>query len=443
MTIRPHDALNSTPRRLGAVALLAACALLGSLLLAAAASAAPQQRSGAAGSWVDTATHSGAIVSGTGTHAAGTNPTATASVIGGHSTTIEKYPSLAFIEGLQATDGYACSGSVVAPRVILTAGHCVEDLSSGSLVEPGLVGVATGISNLQNIPRDKISTVERVLVNPHFNPSELHGDAGLLILSQPVTATPIPLATSAETSLYEPGTKLTVAGWGIDHRGSETIPNQLQAATIPVEESKRCAKGIRRIYPFLDPSSQVCTIDAGHFHITPCHGDSGGPLMGTRADGSLVEAGVVSLGDATCKPTSPAVYTRAYTIQPWVQKWIDHVEAGGPEPKVRVPKARLPVLTRERAEEISYLLMLEAFKSRFQHGHEKAIHCSRQGKAKLKCDVTWWLGANDYFGRINVFYAIRHNVVLVASHYSINSVNDRCYFHSGDPQSCKVETISH
>lgn len=433
MTIRPgqDNVINARRHHHGAMMLLAALALLGSLLLAANASAAPQARGTDSGVWTATVASPAA------------SSKATASVIGGHNATIQQYPSLAFIEGLQATDGYACSGSVVAPRVILTAGHCVEDIESSSLVEPGLIKVATGISNLQNIPAANISDVERVLVNPNFNPTELHHDAGLLILTKPVTATPIALATTAESSLYEPGTELTVAGWGIDNRKSEQVPNQLQAGTVPIEESSRCEKGIRRIYPFLDPTIQVCTIDAPKFQITPCHGDSGGPAMATRADGSLVEVGVTSMGDATCKPTSPAVYTRVDQIQPWVASWIAYAEAGGPEPKVVVPKSHLPTLTRERGEELAFLVLLEKFGKTFQHGQEQSIHCSRQGKAKLNCGVTWWQGANDYFGRVTIFYAIRHNVVLAGAHYSVHWVNNHCYFQSGHPQSCKIHTASH
>ncbi len=424
------------------MALLAACALLGSLLLAATANATPSGRGHAEGTWVDTSTQSGAVVSGTGTQGADKDPAATASVIGGHNTTVAQFPSLAYVEGVQATDGYACTGTVVAPRVVLTAGHCVEDVESGSLVEPNLIGVATGVSNLRKIAKSNISTVERVLVNPGFNPSKLQGDAGLLILSAPVSATPIRLATASDAPLYEAGTTLQIAGWGLDQMNSEHRPNQLQTGSVPIQSSSRCEAGLRFFYPFFDPSSQLCTLDT-HHKVIFCHGDSGGPGMATGADGLPVELGVISLNDGVCNPHDPAVYTRVDQIQPWVQKWIEHVEAGGPEPAVTIPKAHLPTLTRQRAEELSFILMLEKFKSRFKNGHEQTIHCSRQSKSKLKCDVTWWQGPNDYFGRINVFYAIRHNIVLVNAHYSINWVDDHCYFHSGHPQSCKVNNLSH
>lgn len=106
MTIRPNEAnLNRFTRR-STVPLLA-LALLGVLIISATATAAAP------------------------------NPKATGSVIGGHNATVAEFPSLAFIEGVQATAGYACTGTVVAPRIVLTAGHCVEDIESSSIVEPG------------------------------------------------------------------------------------------------------------------------------------------------------------------------------------------------------------------------------------------------------------------------------------------------------------------
>jgi secreted trypsin-like serine protease len=397
-------------RRGAAASLLAALALLGTLLLTATATAAAP------------------------------NPKATGSVIGGHNTTIAAYPSLAFIEGVQATAGYACTGTVVAPRVILTAGHCVEDIESSSIVEPELIAVATGVSNLTKIEDKQVSKVERVLAYPGFDPTQLHGDAGLLILTAPVIAPPIALATGTDAALYEPGDQLTVAGWGIDNRSTGHAPNQLQAATVPIEEASRCKEGTKRYYPFFDPQRQVCALDSPTFHITTCHGDSGGPAIAMRSDGTPVEIGVTSLGDGSCNPASPAVFTRVDQISSWVQSWIDAVESGGPTPQVKVPKAHIPLLTRERSEEISGIAMEEAFGPKFVHGQEKNIKCERLSKARLKCGVTWFQGPNDYFGKITVFFAIRHNVVLAGVHYTVNWVNDHCYFHSGNPQSCRIET---
>lgn len=410
--IRPNEAkLNSPaprPRR-GAVALIAALALFASLVVAAGATAA-------------------------------SNPKATGSVIGGHNANIAQYPALAYIEGVQATAGYACTGTVVAPRVILTAGHCVEDIESSSIVEPSEIAVATGVSNLTKIPQANISEVVQVLAFPNFDPTRLQGDAGLLILAAPVAAPPIAMATSADAPLYEPGTELTIAGWGIDDRNTGHAPNQLQAATVPVEDAARCKRGTQRFYPFFDPSRQVCALDIPGFKITTCHGDSGGPAIATRADGTPVEIGVTSLGDGSCNPSSPGVFTRVDQISTWVQSWINAVELGAPAPKVVIPKAHLPSLTRERAEEISLIGLEEAFGPKFAHAQEPQIQCNRKSKARLSCGVTWFQGANDYFGATDVSYAIKKNVVLVVFHFKVQWVNDQCYFHGSNPASCPVQT---
>jgi secreted trypsin-like serine protease len=412
MTIRPNEAKPPRPARRprrGTLALIVAVTLFVALVVAATATAA-------------------------------SNPKATGSVIGGHNATIAQYPSLAYIEGVQATAGYACTGTVVAPRVILTAGHCVQDVESSSIVEPGGIAVATGVSNLTKIPQADVSDVVQVLAYPNFDPTKLQGDAGLLILAAPVAAPPLAMATGADVALYDPGDELTIAGWGIDNRDTGHAPNQLQAATVPVEEAGRCKRGVRRFYPFFDPTHQVCTLDVPGLHVTACHGDSGGPAIATRSDGTPVEIGVTSLGDGSCNPSSPAVLTRVDQISTWAQSWIDAVELGAPAPKVVVPKSHLPTLTRERAEEISAYGLEEAFGPKFVHAQEPRMHCDRKSKARLRCDVTWFQGSNDYFGTTNVFYSIRKNVVLAGFHFSVQWVNDQCYFHSGHRARCKVQT---
>jgi secreted trypsin-like serine protease len=323
VTIRPPEAkaTSGTPRRRAAVALLGALALLASLVAAGTAAASP----------------------------APSNPEATASVIGGHSTEVADFPALAYIEGSRATERYSCTGTVVAPRVVLTAGHCVEDLESSAIVEPSEIRVATGISNLEHIPHEKVSLVSQALVFPGFNPALVHGDAGLLILSAPVTAKPIELATKAEGSLYGPGRNVKVAGWGInriDAQGRGHIPNQLQSAVVPIEAAESCRTGVSLFYGFYEAERQLCTLDSPNFEVTPCNGDSGGPAIATRSDGTAVEVGIVSMGEFTCSPDSPAVYTRVDQISGWVKHWVDAVENGGPTPKIKVPVAHIPTLTQ-------------------------------------------------------------------------------------------------
>ena len=46
------------------------------------------------------------------------------------------YPEAVLINSKTAAGGFSCSGSMIAPRVVLTAGHCVLDVTSATVVAP-------------------------------------------------------------------------------------------------------------------------------------------------------------------------------------------------------------------------------------------------------------------------------------------------------------------
>src|SRR4051794_8391566 len=73
------------------------------------------------------------------------SPAAHASIIGGDVASIDAFPALAYIAAQTGKDeGFACTGTVIAPRVVLTAAHCVEDLDVGGFTPAGDYKVATG-----------------------------------------------------------------------------------------------------------------------------------------------------------------------------------------------------------------------------------------------------------------------------------------------------------
>jgi secreted trypsin-like serine protease len=365
------------------------------------------------------------------------------SVIGGHVATIAELPSLAYIEGEDAITPYACTGTVVAPRVILTAGHCVEDIESGTIAPPTGFAVATGIADLRQVSRADVSLVSQALVYPGFNPSKLQGDAGLLILATPTTAPPIALAAAPDAGLLAAGTKLTIAGWGLTSPKAKEGSPVLKAGETIVQDNAECKSQSRRYYPFYSPALQLCAIDSPSDKVSGCFGDSGGPAIATRTDGTPVEVGVVSTGGPGCNRHLPNVFTRVDQINAWVASWIAAVEAGGPVPAIKIPKAHVPNLSVDRAKELAAIAFAEDFGSRFIKSSEKQISCRRLGKPKIKCGVAWYQGGNDYYGTVTVFYAIRKNAVVWDDHYKIHWVNDRCYFHSGHRAGCVVRTRTH
>ena len=375
-----------------------------------------------------------------GSAGAKSEPKAHASVIGGRAASIEELPSLAYIEGENASGGYACSGTVVAPRVVLTAGHCVEDIESGEITPPAKIAVATGVADLTAIAAANVSRVSEAFVYPHFDPGELVGDAGLLVLAGPVTAPPIRLAAGGEEALWKAGTPLTIAGWGLTSAKAKEGSAQLMLGQTRAKTARACRAKTRRYYPFFTPAQQLCTLDTPQLKVSACHGDSGGPAIATAADGSQVEVGVVSTGGPGCSRSLPNVFTRVDRISGWVGRWIAAIEAGGPRPAVRVPKAHKPFLSTVRAKELIGFGFAHDFHKRFARGVEKRFACKRRAKAKVKCRVSWYQGGNDYFGTVTVYYAVVGNTVTWNFTYTISWVNNHCYFYSGHRASCKIHT---
>src|SRR4051812_1443233 len=76
---------------------------------------------------------------------------ARASIFGGSAAAGEEWPWAAFI---LATDrkgeGFSCTGTVVAPTLVLTAGHCVEDILTGRHTPAAQYVVVTGSRDVRD-----------------------------------------------------------------------------------------------------------------------------------------------------------------------------------------------------------------------------------------------------------------------------------------------------
>ena len=113
---------------------------------------------------------------------------------------------------------------MIAPRVVMTAGHCVADLEVEVLDNPRGFLVATGVANHLRIPKEHLSRVSHALIYPGFRPTYVHGDAGLLVLKTPTAAPAIPLAGTGDSALLAAGTPIEIAGWGWPTTGAKTGP---------------------------------------------------------------------------------------------------------------------------------------------------------------------------------------------------------------------------
>ena len=364
---------------------------------------------------------------------------ATASIVGGRAAPIEEFPSLAYIEAREGKGGFSCTGTVVSPRVILTAAHCVEDLDRGRFTPANRYAVATGTTTPSQSLGQNIFRVVETHVFPGFDPGNLRGDAGILVLDRPTSAPPIPLAGPADAALYAGGAGAQLAGWGLTRANATAGPGSLRATAMVVQTPSFCEQKTRRYYPPYSATGQLCTLDLPTKKSGGCFGDSGGPAIGLRADGTPVELGIISTGGPFCSTKLPNVLTRADFVAPWVAEWIAAIELGAPRPLVD-PSTPFPLMTRPVAEAFTVSTLLNAFGKRFERAKRVLGGCRRASRSRYRCEVGWISGRTVYAGIVSPFYVRKPQGVTWNSHYRIEWAALKC-LRSNAPR-CPIRTKS-
>lgn len=369
--------------------------------------------------------------------AAAAEPTAQASIVGGRAGSIAEFPFLSFIEAREGKHGFACTGTVVAPRVVLTAAHCVENLDQGGLTPATDYALATGVTGPGEANPENVFRVSEAHVFPGFDPGTLHGDAAILILDRPTAAPPLAIAGSGDSALYAGGTVVQLAGWGLTHPNAKEQPSGLRTTSMVVQSTSFCRAKTQGYFSPFSPTAQMCTLDLPSKKSGGCFGDSGGPTIGLRPDGTPVELGIISTGGDLCATKSPNVMTRTDLVSGWVSEWIAATEAGGPRP-VLAPGTPFPQMSDPAAQIFTVSTLREEFGKRFERAKRIAGNCNRVGRSRFKCEIAWVSGRFIYGGSVSPFYVRRDDTVVWNSHFLIRWAAVKCL--RDNPRRCAIQT---
>ncbi len=248
-------------------------------------------------------------------------PSAGASVVGGRAAAPGQFPWMAFVVNVQEEGTLACSGTVIAPRVVLTAAHCVVNAQRDGVNDSTGYRVVTGVVNWTDLA-GQVSEVTQLIPYPKWgkwgsdDPRYEFGDAALLVLSAPVTAPPIQLAKPGDTRFLRVGAHARVAGWGQTYYEQEGFTESLMWAKTVVESS-RC-EGLW---------GRICAIDFPRAASSVCHGDSGGPIFVFDRKRGWLEIGITEAVLYKCTTHRPQFFTRVNVLRKWIDRRVQKVEA--------------------------------------------------------------------------------------------------------------------
>jgi secreted trypsin-like serine protease len=233
-------------------------------------------------------------------------------VVGGKDAAPGAYPAVAEITFGQS---FLCTGTLIAPTWVLTAGHC-GSMTGAAVGTPAgwpapLIDVRIG--SVKPGQGEKVP-VQRVVVEPNYLVNSGY-DITLLKLATPSTKAPAKVVGAGGASLWAPTTLETIVGFGTTSEGGDT-PDTLQEAQVPITTDAYCAGA----YSDFDPQTMVC---AGFPQggVDTCQGDSGGPMFGRDAAGTLKVVGATSFGEGCARPNKPGVYARVgdSVLREWIR----------------------------------------------------------------------------------------------------------------------------
>ncbi|XP_067872851.1 trypsin I-P1-like [Heterodontus francisci] len=217
--------------------------------------------------------------------------------------------SIPYQASLQIRSVHYCSGTLINPRWILSAAHCMKP--------PVLITVILGEHSLSKSDgNEKFYKVARLIIYPLYNPVTFRHDIMLLKINRPATQNAYisPVAIPATAKMVPENTLCTVSGWGVTAVFSYSLSDVLMAVEVPIISRYKCNRPSSyggRVHPFM-----IC---AGYRTggKDSCQGDSGGPLI---CDGVI--HGIVSWGISCAHYKYPGVYTRVGKYIRWIKNKI-------------------------------------------------------------------------------------------------------------------------
>ncbi|MFM9107549.1 MAG: S1 family peptidase [Chloroflexota bacterium] len=263
-------------------------------------------------------------------------------IVGGAPAAPDSLPFMAAIWHAGKPKDPACDGTLIAPRMVLTAASCVHAFSpfqpdaaatyrklpAGEL-SVSFAGPGGGVKDSPRMSVESVAVhpgydIDRCLVPDFWLLVSCRDDVAILRLaSAPAGAAPVGLPRSGQNALTQAGAEVTVAGWSAARALSPGV-GALTRAALTVSQPGLCERryeGLGERYGMTprvryDRAAAFCAYEAS---AGPCYGEMGGPAL-ARAGGEWVQVGVLGPVAFCAEAKWPSIFTRV--SEPTVNRWI-------------------------------------------------------------------------------------------------------------------------
>jgi secreted trypsin-like serine protease len=222
--------------------------------------------------------------------------------------------------------GYGCGGTLVWPDVVLTAAHCTNAFDDGQV----LVGAVR--NKRETLGSEWVQITSSLQVHPDFDWVAATNDFMMFSIA-PITNSRLlrrldrsGVALNDDSDAPRDGEELTVLGFGYTQENGQE-PKRLLKTNVTNFPTSEC----RTSYPSVfDPSVMLCagTHDGS---ADTCDGDSGGPTVVVRSDGSDLLVGITSWGIGCAREEFPGVYARVSSRLPWIRENLCSLSSDPPD----------------------------------------------------------------------------------------------------------------
>ncbi|XP_060870187.1 phenoloxidase-activating factor 2-like isoform X2 [Metopolophium dirhodum] len=233
-----------------------------------------------------------------------------------------EFPWMMAILKLEANQSktYICGGSLIHPRVVLTAFHCVKGKNPNDLV----IRAGEWDTQTENEPLpSQDGQALKIINHADFEPDELLNDVALIIVIKPFSLSKNVGTICLPSPNYIFSNRCYASGWGKKEFGKLGV-NQviMKKIDLPIVPRTTCLELLRKTRLGVDyilPEDFICA--GGEIGKDTCQGDGGSPLMCPieNRPKQFQQAGIVAWGIG-CGTETPGVYVDVALFRNWIDE---------------------------------------------------------------------------------------------------------------------------